>query len=201
MSMSMRISTNQRELFPNEAVSRSKLQHNEIPLSRELLLNWQRRINLHQSKLFKGEAKTPKQGSFFPGNQLIAENFNPLDITPLALSFWRWPSSPHQGPAIYLVTDRPKELNAPILLYVGETIAADRRWKGEHDCKTYISAYSEALTSAGLTQQLSIRFWTDVPEKTPDRRKLEQELIQLWLPPFNKETRSRWSTPFTAEIN
>ena len=32
------------------------------------------------------------------------------------------------------------------------------------------------------------------------RRALEQQLIQRWLPPFNKETRQRWSTPFTAEV-
>jgi hypothetical protein len=30
---------------------------------------------------------------------------------------------------------------------------------------------------------------------------LEQALIQRWKPPFNKETRGRWSTPFTADID
>ena len=97
--------------------------------------------------------------------------------------------------------DRPADLNTPLLLYVGETIAADRRWKGEHDCKAYLAAYAEALAKAGLTSQLSIRFWSDVPESTKARRQLEQQLIQRWLPPFNKETRARWSTPFTAECS
>ena len=32
------------------------------------------------------------------------------------------------------------------------------------------------------------------------RRALEQQLIQRWWPPFNKETRRRWATPFTAEL-
>ena len=32
-------------------------------------------------------------------------------------------------------------------------------------------------------------------------RKLEQRLIQTWLPPFNKETRRIWATPFTSQIN
>ena len=87
-----------------------------------------------------------------------------------------------------------------ILLYIGETLAAERRWKGEHDCKSYLASYCEALSKVGLSSQLSIRFWTDVPIQTLSRRQLEQSLIKQWLPPFNKETRARWATPFTAEL-
>ncbi len=36
-----------------------------------------------------------------------------------------------------------------------------------------------------------------LPKEVKLRRKLEQKLIYLWLPPFNKETRNRWSTTFT----
>jgi hypothetical protein len=82
---------------------------------------------------------------------------------------------------------------------VGETGQADRRWKGEHDCKAYLAAYSEALLKAGLGCQTSIRFWLDVPAAVRPRRALEQALIQRWLPAFNKETRSRWATPFQAD--
>ena len=57
----------------------------------------------------------------------------------------------------------------------------------------------EALSNADIESQLSIRFWSDVPANTRTRRKLEQQLINKWLPPFNKETRARWSTPFTAK--
>jgi hypothetical protein len=39
-----------------------------------------------------------------------------------------------------------------------------------------------------------------VPSGTRERRALEQALIRRWLPPFNKETRERWATPFTADI-
>ena len=52
-----------------------------------------------------------------------------------------------------------------------------------------------------MTTKLNIRFWLDVPIKTKERRKLEQKLIQAWLPPFNKETRGIWATPFTSEFN
>ena len=94
--------------------------------------------------------------------------------------------------------DRPSNLDFPILLYIGETKKADQRWKGDHDCKSYLSAYSEALINSGITNQLSIRFWTDVPIRTRKRRDLENKLIKEWLPPFNKESRGYWNTPFTA---
>ena len=88
-----------------------------------------------------------------------------------------------------------------IILYIGETISAEKRWKGEHDCKDYLSSYSDSLHKANVKTKLSIRFWLDVPTKTKERRKLEQKLIQAWLPPFNKETREIWATPFTSQIN
>ena len=116
------------------------------------------------------------------------------------MSFWRWPEPSHRGAAIYLVMDRPVQLEQPLLLYVGETLAAERRWKGDHDCKAYLAAYGEALQRCDLSAQLSIRFSCDVPRATRARRALEQQLIQRWWPPFNKETRQRWATPFTAEL-
>ena len=82
---------------------------------------------------------------------------------------------------------------------MGETGRADRRWKGDHDCKAYLAAYGEALHGGDLSARLSIRFWSDAPEQVRPRRALEQALIRRWLPPFNKETRERWATPFTAE--
>ena len=125
-------------------------------------------------------------------------NFDPLQLKPLPLSFWHWPQGPHRGAALYLVMDRPVDLKHPLLLYIGETMAADRRWKGDHDCKAYLAAYEEACSACGLHCSTSIRFWSDVPKATRPRRQLEQTLIQRWHPPFNKETRERWATPFQA---
>ncbi|HGY5549929.1 MAG TPA: GIY-YIG nuclease family protein [Prochlorococcus sp.] len=198
----METSKGQGQLFPNQVLSAGSSPHEGLTLSSELLQSWQKRIHDHQAGLFKGKPEMARQNSLFCSeDETVSDQLNPLKLTPLPLSFWRWPSSPHHGAAIYLVMDRPADLDTPLLLYVGETIAADRRWKGEHDCKAYLSAYAEALAGAGLTSQLSIRFWSDVPETTRARRQLEQKLIQYWLPPFNKETRARWSTPFTAEVN
>ncbi len=195
---------NQKELFQDEVFySKVTSSQKEMQISREYLINWQKTINNFQANLFKGiDKKVITQGSLF--NELEEPNIykiNPLKLSPLALSFWRWPNPPQKGPAIYFVMDRPENIDTHLLLYIGETIAADHRWKGKHDCKDYLEAYTEALVRSGLRNQLSIRFWLDAPKDTKARRKLELELIQHWLPPFNKETREVWNTSFTTKIN
>ena len=181
-----------------------------LPLLKHQLEDWQQRLAQHQRPLFDGQRGPAEQGLLFPQAQahaggdapeVAAAQFNPLDLRPQALSFWRWPQAPQQGAALYFVVDQPSPASSPLLLYVGETGRADQRWKGEHDCKSYLAAYSEALLKANLNLQLSIRFWLDVPAQVKPRRALEQALIQRWLPPFNKETRARWATPFTAELD
>jgi len=181
-----------------------------LPLLKHQLEDWQQRLAQHQHPLFEGQRGPEEQGLLFPQAQAhaggdapadAAAQVNPLDLRPQALSFWRWPQAPQQGAALYFVVDQPSPASSPLLLYVGETGRADQRWKGEHDCKSYLAAYSEALLKANLNLQLSIRFWLDVPAQVKPRRALEQALIQRWLPPFNKETRARWATPFTAELD
>ena len=175
----------------------------ELELSAEQLQQWQQRLAAFQAPLFGGDTSAPGQGSLFGGGadgpEARAAALNPLELRPQPLSFWRWPEAPQQGAAMYFVIDRPPALDQPLLLYVGETGAADRRWKGEHDCKRYLAAYGEALNRAGLQARPSIRFWLDVPGAIKPRRALEQALIRRWQPPFNKETRQRWATPFTAD--
>ena len=198
----MAAAARQGDLFagfePNDGRFPSQLEQ-ELILSPELLRDWQVRIHQHQKPLFEGQPATAAQTQLFASTTTRSIDLRPLSLQPLPLSFWRWPQSPHQGAAIYLVMDKPDHLPTPILLYVGETLAADRRWKGEHDCKSYLAAYGEALNRAGLNSRPSIRFWGDVPQATKARRQWEQELIRTWLPPFNKETRERWATPFNAD--
>ena len=178
----------------------------DLPITADQLRGWQQRLHDFQSPRFRRDICGSGQGDLWGGNVADAATpisptaIDPLTLTPLPLSFWRWADSPHRGAAIYFVLDRPPHLDHPLLLYVGETKAADRRWKGEHDCKAYLAAYGEALQRCQMAHQLSIRFCTDVPTDTRARRRLEQQLIQHWYPPFNKETRQRWATPFTADL-
>ena len=174
----------------------------DIYIDKEILEEWQNKIINYQSQFFSNYDQSLNQFSLFESHsEELKKNFNLLDLTPLPLNFWKWPKAKHKGPALYFVMDKQIETEKHILLYIGETISADKRWKGDHDCKIYLSNYSESLNKAGLVSNLSIRFWLDVPIETKARRKLEQKLIQTWLPPFNKETRRYWSTPFTSQIN
>jgi len=169
------------------------------PLLAAQLLSWQQRLAAHQTPLFAGEAPTSSQQQLWLETAAQQSALNPLGLQPQPLSFWRWPQPPVQGPALYFVIDRPVGSEQPLLLYIGETARAEQRWKGEHDCKAYLASYTEALQKAGLRTRLSISFCADVPADTKARRALEQLLIQRWLPPFNKETRGRWATPFHAD--
>ncbi len=171
----------------------------DIFIEKKIIMEWQEKIINHQSPIFKSNRKNMTQSSLFESiSDELNETFNPIQLTPLPLSFWRWPKTLHKGPAVYFVMDKIFNSEENIILYIGETISADKRWKGEHDCKNYLSNYSDSLQKANMMPKLNIRFWLDVPIKTKERRKLEQKLIQTWLPPFNKETRGIWATPFTS---
>ena len=196
--------TRQGELFGRSQLGElGQIGAGAIPLLAHQLEQWQGRLACHQGPLFANQQAAAEQISLFGCRgdtaEQQAEHFNPLSLQPQPLSFWRWPAAPQHGCALYFVADRPAGLSQPLLLYVGETGRADQRWKGEHDCKAYLAAYGEALLKANLGCQLSIRFWLDVPNALGARRALEQALIRRWLPPFNKETRSRWATPFQAD--
>ncbi|KZR89200.1 hypothetical protein [Synechococcus sp. MIT S9508] len=192
-------SPRQGNLFEQPAPASHENEPAELALNWQQLKSWQERIHSFQSPLFESDSPRQEQSSLFGSEQAEAARVQPLSLKPLPLSFWRWPQSPHQGAALYWVMDRPAGLKHPILLYIGETMAADRRWKGEHDCKAYLAAYQEACMHCGLSCRTSIRFWGDVPRATKARRQLEQTLIRRWQPPFNKETRDRWATPFQAD--
>ena len=192
----------QYNLFNNDDVSFSdKSPFQDLYIDKQAIKEWQKKIIYHQSPIFKYGYKNINQASLFESiSEELKETFNPLELTPLPLSFWRWPKTMHEGPAIYFVMDKIINSDENIILYIGETISAEKRWKGEHDCKNYLANYSETLQKANVTTKLNIRFWLDVPINTKGRRKLEQKLIQNWLPPFNKETRGIWATPFTSQI-
>jgi hypothetical protein len=185
--------------FPNRAAASGIPPTPELRLARAQLRDWQQALARFQAPLFAGSQESAQQGELFGGASDPAASINPLELRAQTLHFWRWPEAPQQGAALYFVLDAPAGEREPLLLYVGETGRADQRWKGEHDCKQYLAAYSEAVARAELSCQLSIRFWLDVPQAVRARRQLEQALIRHWQPPFNKETRQRWATPFTAD--
>ena len=166
-----------------------------LEIDSESLLIWRKNIFKHQQFVLNDFKKLSLQSSFFEDKKIVEQKLNPFSLTSSSINFWRSNKPIHNGPAIYFVIDTIKK--EQIILYIGETYSADKRWKGEHDCKNYINNYKESLSKNNIESHIDIRFSLDVPSDTKFRRKLEQKLILLWLPPFNKETRSRWSTTFT----
>ena len=157
---------------------------------------WRDKIYDHQSKIVEDNQYEIFQQSILPESDSVDyKKINPFSLQGLSLNFWRTNQSVHNGQAMYFVIDTIG--SSQIILYIGETNSANKRWKGEHDCKNYINNYKQALAYNNLTSQLDIRFFLDVPKEAKLRRRLEQKLIYLWMPPFNKETRNRWSTTFT----
>jgi len=166
-----------------------------LEIDSESLLIWRKNIFKHQQFVLNDFKKLSLQSSFIEDTKIVEQKLNPFSLTSSSINFWRSNKPIHNGPAIYFVIDTIKK--EQIILYIGETYSADKRWKGEHDCKNYINNYKESLSKNNIESHIDIRFSLDVPSDTKFRRKLEQKLILLWLPPFNKETRSRWSTTFT----
>ncbi len=187
----------QFELFSSIIDTSSNLpSSNNIKVRRKTLMEWRNRIYDYQSKIVEENQNKFFQKSIIPEDDNIHHSkIHPFSLQGLSLNFWRTNQPVHNGPAMYFVIDTIG--SSQIILYIGETNSANKRWKGEHDCKNYLSNYKEALAYNNLTNQLDIRFFLDVPKETKLRRRLEQKLIYLWMPPFNKETRERWSTTFT----
>ena len=187
----------QFELFGSNVNTSLNLQNtNNLKIKGEMLTEWRNRIHNHQFKISKDAHNKTLHQTSLPINTISNERkIDPFSLQPLSLNFWRTNQYIHDGPAMYFVIDTMKE--SKIILYIGETNVANKRWKGEHDCKNYLMNYREALAHNNLSSHQDIRFFLDVPKEVKLRRKLEQQLIYLWLPPFNKETRDRCSTTFT----
>ncbi len=187
----------QVELFDSNTNTSINFQHtNNLNIRGETLIEWRNKIHNHQLKISEDSHNKTMQETILPVKDYFNDKkIDPFSLQPLSLNFWRTNQYIHDGPAMYFVIDSME--SSKIILYIGETNSANKRWKGEHDCKNYLMNYKEALASNKLSSHQDIRFFLDVPKEVKLRRKLEQQLIYLWLPPFNKETRDRWATTFT----
>ena len=179
----------QFELFGSNTNTSINFQHtNNLRIEGETLIEWRKKIHNHQLKISEDSPNKNMQQTIFPINKISFEKkIDPFSLQPLSLNFWRTNQHIHNGPAMYFVIDTM--ISSQIILYIGETNSANKRWKGDHDCKNYLTNYREALAYNNLSSHQDIRFYLDVPKEVKLRRKLEQQLIYLWLPPFNKEDR------------
>lgn len=164
-----------------------------LAMSQETLQTWKQRI-FHYQQQVKVTVGT-EQGSLFEmsGERLPeVDRIHPFSLPQQNTEFWRWKADDRGVSALYFVID----YELPILLYVGETVKSNQRWKGDHDCKRYLLNYVAAHRPHNLPVAVNIAFWANAPVATRARQKLESALIGKWRSPFNKENWEFWGTPF-----
>lgn len=164
----------------------------EMPVDE--LQAWKQRLYRYQQQVINQPAAC--QGSLFDAAvPAPADSIDPFTLPQRNAEFWRGQFNDAGVPALYFVVDH----QLPILLYVGETVKSNQRWKGVHDCKRYILSYISVHRAHALEVTVNIGFWPHASAERKQRQDLESELIRKWRSPFNKENWRFWSTPFVAE--
>lgn len=169
-----------------------------LKISHSTLQDWKQRIFEFQQRI---KISPPaQQGTLFAAEvdrtlSPTPESIDPFQLPQQNTEFWRWKAADAGVAALYFVID----YQMPILLYVGETIKSNQRWKGVHDCKRYLMNYVAAHRSHDAPVQVNIGFWAQAPVSTRTRQGLELALINKWRSPFNKENWEFWNTPFIGE--
>ncbi len=190
---------NQASLLSDEtqrAISQSRFQNlpPQTDLGKQELSDWKGKVATFQVSV--KTTPTMEQVSLFEPILDPAEAIDPFALPQQNTEFWRWQFSDVGVAALYFVIDYQSEL----LLYVGETVKSNQRWKGEHDCKRYLMNYRHAHYHHGLESQLGIAFWRHAPAERRPRQKIESALIRKWRSPFNKENWTFWGTPFIGDV-
>ncbi|MEB3314358.1 MAG: GIY-YIG nuclease family protein [Cyanobacteriota bacterium] len=166
----------------------------QTALSLAELEGWKRRVADYQQRLRSGLGES--QGRLFDevDRLSLVDSIDPFTLPPRNAEFWREHSPGAGVPALYFVVDHA----VPLLLYVGETVKSNQRWRGVHDCKGYILSYVEAHRQHQLAVTVNIGFWPHADQDRRSRQALESALIRHWRSPFNKENWNLWHTPFVA---
>ena len=165
----------------------------ELLMNVEELKAWKTRIISYQQKVRHQPPAT--QTTLFdlpPEEYCDPDTVDPLSLQLQSMSFYRIPSDFPGQACLYFVMDSAIDL----ILYVGETLYSNRRWKGVHDCKQYIGSYQDLNYRYHQKTAINITFWWDTPSNTKKRQQMKQKLIQKWRSPFNKEMWLIWGQPF-----
>ncbi len=178
-----------------QAVSRSQYQNfqTQTYLGQHELMAWKQKVATFQRAAKVSPAM--EQTSLFAATIDPAETIAPFTLPQQNTEFWRWQFRDVGVAALYFVIDYQSEL----LLYVGETVKSNQRWKGEHDCKRYLMNYRQTHYHYNLESQLGIAFWRRAPADRRLRQAIESSLIYKWRSPFNKENWKFWGTPFIGD--
>lgn len=166
-----------------------------VSIDQKTLLNWKNQVFRYQQQV---REQPPQQETLFELTSTVddlTDAIDPFSLPRQNIEFWRWKAEDAGVSALYFVIDE----DVPLLLYVGETVKSNQRWKGEHDCKRYVASYVSAHRAWNLPVAVNIGFWQNAPQETRPRQQLESALIFKWRSPFNKENWGFWKTPFVAK--
>lgn len=180
----------QIELFPSKQFKSKR--RDEFVMSTEGLQQWKAQIFEYQQKT---RIKPPNQQTALfdtAPNHCDPDKIDPLTLQPQSMAFYRMPADYAGQACLYFVVDSA----ANLILYVGETLRSNKRWKQKHDCKDYIEAYQSLHYKYQLKTAVNIGFWWDTPQRREARQELELALILKWRSPFNKEMWRIWGQPF-----
>lgn len=166
------------------------------PLSLTALQDWKNRVSAFQQQV-RWEPTSQQQSLFASELSYITpsidpDRLDPFQLLPQNINFWRWKVADGGDASLYFVMD----YQVPLLLYIGETVKSNQRWKGEHDCKRYLSHYRQAHYTYQQDTQIGIAFLRGVPTQHKARQRLERRFIERWRSPFNRENWALWGTPF-----
>ncbi|MGL4500718.1 MAG: hypothetical protein ACRCU2_16740, partial [Planktothrix sp.] len=111
----------------------------KLEMTRDQFLEWKRQIARHQQATRQAH---PQQPTLFDTgvNQFDSEKIDPFQLTQYATRFYDLPQmrlSEEGDPCIYFLLDNASHL----ILYIGETIHSNQRWRGGHHCEDYLKKY------------------------------------------------------------
>ncbi len=180
----------QIELFPSKQFKSKR--RDEFVMSVEELQQWKTQIFEYQQKT---RSKPPNQQTALfdlPRSHCDPDKIDPLTLQLRSMAFYRMPTDYAGQACLYFVVDSA----ANLILYVGETLRSNTRWKQKHNCKNYIDSYQSLHYRYKLQTAVNIAFWWNTPQRREARQELELSLILKWRSPFNKENWERWGQPF-----
>ncbi len=174
----------------------------ELQAWKQRIIHFQNHLQIapidQQGDLFQVAQSTDDEASNETPNEVV-NTLDPFSLRRQNTEFWRWRFDDVGVAAMYFVIDYAAGTDGDkLLLYVGETVKCNQRWKGEHDCKRYLLNYRQAHYEHGLNSELGIAFWPHAPAARQPRQTLESGLIYRWRSPFNKENWRFWNTPFVS---
>jgi hypothetical protein len=175
-------------------LSSQRCQDQDWSMSAAALTEWKQRIFCYQQEV-QSQIGQQQASLFDIPHPETPDQLDPFTLPQQNIEFWRWQQQGEGESALYFVID----YELPLLLYVGETVKSNQRWKGEHGCKDYLASYRDLHYRHQITTTIGISFWRAAPKQTRARQKIESSFIFRWRSPFNKENWQYWGTPFVGQ--